>query len=354
MGDRIVATMGFFASGLAIALAIVGAPATGHWNISWPITMALLLVSSISMIAFSGRRHQWFDHDRGSVLAFLAGSGIIIIGVVILAWEQPEAFLFGSVVLGTGSLVVGFGYAEFRRLPGTTVARVIRVVSMSVIVIIVGFFIAAGFLVIPDLVTDELSTVGASAAEQIALGAGFVVTAIGFMIISGRGIRYLDVMKPNRRDCYWMVGGTILIVGTAIIVGGLYSILGIEGAEHQIERRAREYDLAILLVGMPLTLVATATGEELLYRNVVQKYLTEHLKTISAILLSSLLFALAHFAAFVAAQPLNIVVSLSLIFLLSIVLAVAYERTKNVIVPIVIHGSYNILVFALWYFQLGG
>lgn len=352
MGDRVVATVGFLVAGVAVALAIVGVPVTGEIHLSWPIAGALLLTGSASLIAFSGRRHHWLDRVRGSALAVIAGCGIVTIGFGIVAWGEPGTVWFGSGVIVTGSVVIGVGIAEYRDVPGTAFAGCVRAMAVSIALIFVGFLFATSILVIPELMLDELSTVIASASEQIALGVGFVVTALGFMVVSGRGIGYLDIVRPDRGDVRWMIGGTVVIVGTAILVGGVYSMLGIEGAEHQVERRARDYDSAVLLVGMPLTLLATATGEELLYRNVVQKYLTEHFRTLTAILLSSLLFALAHLAAFVAAEPLNIAVSLSLIFILSLILAVAYERTRNVLVPIVIHGWYNVLVFGLWYFQI--
>jgi membrane protease YdiL (CAAX protease family) len=92
----------------------------------------------------------------------------------------------------------------------------------------------------------------------------------------------------------------------------------------------------IVLQGL-VTVVLAPIAEEILFRGILYTVIKQRGHAIAAASLSSVLFALIHF------YPVGF---LSLIFL-SIALIVAYEWTKNLLAPILIHALFNAINFAV-------
>lgn len=351
MDDRVVATIGLLVGGLAVAFGLVAVAGSRPTpELAW----AILVGSLVAAIAFSTRRHGLVGRSVAAILAGVAGVVLLGAGAVTLFQPVPVAFRY-AVASGLFGLAIGtLAVASEREIPPERVAGGIRAVSVAVLLILGAFLIAAVLLTIPALIPGELSPIAESAGEQLALGLGFVAATVGFLLMTGRQLGYLDIAMPDRRAIGWAGGGIVVVIATAILMGLVYSLIGVEGAEHEMSRRAREQGAAVLLIGMPLTLLVTAVGEELLYRNGVQKYLTEQFAPMVAIVLTSILFAVAHLPALTAVGAAGLVATLSMIFVLSVIIGIIYERTGNVIVPIVVHGTYNVFVFLLWYVDLVG
>lgn len=349
MAERVTATVGLLVGALAVALGIVAvAEAPLPSRLRW----AMLLGGILGAAAFSARRHLVISRLPAAAIAGIGG--IILLGAGALALVDPgnAAAWFGAASGLLGLAIGVLAVADGRRIPPEVVAARVRAVSVGVLLVLAGFLLAGVLVSIPSWLALDLSPVGESASEQLALGMGFVAVTIGFLLGTARGLGYLDVRAPDRRAVAWAVGGIVLVIGTALVLSLLYALIGVDGAEHQLSRRAREEGVAILLVGMPLTLLVTAVGEEVLYRNGIQKYLTEEFTPVVAIVLTSLLFAVAHLPALAAVGPAGITATLSIIFVLSIIIGTIYERTRNLLVPIVVHGCYNVFVFLLWYLDL--
>ncbi len=350
MAERGIATVGLIVGGLAAAVGIV---AVGTGGISLPWAGAIFSGGILTTVGFSLTRHGVLSREAGTTLAAL-GSVLLLGSAVMILLDSPAGAVPYGIIAGiVGLAVLGLAIADISGTNPRSIASGIRAISVSVVLMLTGFIAAAMLLAIPELLPLNLTTVAASAYEQLALGIGFVVVTLGFLIVSGRQLGYLDIQWPDRRAMVWMATGIVLVIGSALGLGLIYSLLGIEGAEHELYDRARE-DAFILLVGMPLTLVATAVGEEVLYRNGIQKYLTERFAPAIAVVVTSILFAVAHLSALVAAGATGLVATLSVIFVLSIIIGTIYEHIRNVLVPIAIHGSYNVFVFALWYLDLAG
>ena len=91
-------------------------------------------------------------------------------------------------------------------------------------------------------------------------------------------------------------------------------------------------DTSTLLQFMFLAVVFNPIIEEIFFRGFLLTFLRNYMPALAAIVLSSAVFALAH---------LNVGAALPLWFL-GIVLGIAYEHTGSLLVPICIHGCFNL------------
>lgn len=88
------------------------------------------------------------------------------------------------------------------------------------------------------------------------------------------------------------------------------------------------------------TLIFAPLIEEYLFRGLLQNFFKKYLSCPKAIICSSLIFAVFHFAPGQKAANLTIV---SCLFLFSLALGFLYEKYKTLWVPIVLHATFNFL-----------
>jgi len=169
---------------------------------------------------------------------------------------------------------------------------------------------------------------------------GMAVVAVGFLYVTRRGLAYLDLGWPSVRELGAVGVGLLVLFAVWAVAAGLVEGLGLPAAEHTLFG-PDEGDPRLALALVPLVVLVNGPVEELLYRNVVQKYLAEQFPTVVAIALASGVFALAHLPAYLAASPLAVGVSLALLFVLSLVLGALYARTRSLFVVAAVHGLYN-------------
>ncbi|MFB9808419.1 lysostaphin resistance A-like protein [Haladaptatus pallidirubidus] len=127
---------------------------------------------------------------------------------------------------------------------------------------------------------------------------------------------------------------------------------GIQSAQNEIATLG-EQDPRVFLLLIPLSFLLIGPGEELLYRGVVQERLRESFGRWPAIALASLIFAFVHVFS-LQGQDTGIIVYLGILFVLSPILGAAYEYTRNLVVPALIHGAFNALQFGLAYLMMTG
>jgi len=99
----------------------------------------------------------------------------------------------------------------------------------------------------------------------------------------------------------------------------------------------REWPVYLLLVQAFLAIVVAPLGEEILFRGVIYTAIKQRGHRIGAVCASALLFALIH------SSPVNLI---SLLFL-ALVLVALYERTRNLLAPILLHSLFNAVNFVL-------
>ncbi|WP_435364911.1 CPBP family intramembrane glutamic endopeptidase [Haloarchaeobius sp. DYHT-AS-18] len=187
----------------------------------------------------------------------------------------------------------------------------------------------------------------------LSLGLGTLTLAIAYLKYSDRDWSFVDLRVPTLRDVGWAVGGFVILLLGFIAITSLLNVLGLSTAQHSTAQQAQQGDPALLLPLIPLSLLIIGPGEELLYRNVIQKSLYTHFSKVGAVAVASAIFALVHIPAYATGSgPAALASSLAVIFVLALVLGGVYARTENVLVPAFIHGAYNALAFASSYVDL--
>ena len=178
---------------------------------------------------------------------------------------------------------------------------------------------------------------------------GYVIVGVGFLYVTHRGVSYLDISWPTGREVAFVFGGLL----ASLVIWGVASLvitgLGLPAADHALFDAEEDGSPTLLLVLIPLLLFVNGPVEEFLYRNIIQKYLTERFRQATAISMTSVIFALAHVPAYLTAGIGAVSVTLVLLFVLSVFWGVIYAITESLVVVSAIHGLYNgILVFGLY------
>lgn len=352
-------------AGVALAASVAGLEAVG--TLGWastdaiPVELAVVAaaLSAVALLAAAlGRYDVLAPRVSGTVAA------VALLGVVAAAvWAMEAA---GTDVLAGNRGAVIAGVAALAGVPAAvadgldlSTARLLGKLRASAVAVgigaaalLVGSLIASiGAVVLGSVVEDP------SFALQTTVTTSVFAVALALLTVLYVGVRdlpwsYIDLRVPGLRDVVYAVGGAIGLLGGIIVISLLFQITGVEIAESQIEQQATEGDPTFLLVLIPLSYLAIAPGEELVYRNLVQKYLYEEFSRAGAVVVGSVAFALVHFLQYYSADTLAMLSSLSVILVLSLVLAAVYERTDNLLVPIFVHGTVNAVQFAALYVRL--
>lgn len=183
---------------------------------------------------------------------------------------------------------------------------------------------------------------------------GFVAAAVVFLRRTDREIEYLNIRLPSARAIGFVVGGTVALFVFRLVAILAAQALGLPLAGNSVTQLAEEGLLETLLVLVPLSILVVGPAEEILFRGVIQRYLGETFSTAVAVVVASVLFALIHFPTMYIATPDLFAVSVTMVILfgLSILLGYLYVWTDNLVVPILVHGFYDALLFGLAYIAL--
>jgi hypothetical protein len=177
---------------------------------------------------------------------------------------------------------------------------------------------------------------------------GLGVVAFGFLLLTHRNLSFIDVDMLSRRDWAHVVGGVLAMFLILAVIAVTTSLLEIPSTQHSlIEVATRQPH--ILLYFIPLSWLAIGPGEELLARNIIQKLLYGAYSRTGAVLVATLIFTVIHVPAYATGTAAATFATLVRLFAISLVLGVVYERTENVIVPALVHGTYNAIQFGLAY-----
>lgn len=169
--------------------------------------------------------------------------------------------------------------------------------------------------------------------------AGLVVV---LMLLRWRGVALAEVVGPLRpvaRHVSIGVGlGLVALIGSTLLVGLLVTLSGSEATPEQVLTEGIADTPVELLLAALAAVVMAPVAEELLFRGLLHRGLRQRMRGSSALVLSSVLFAVVHVDV-AASQPLAL---FGLTFV-GVVLALAHERTGSLLVPVVIHATHNAL-----------
>lgn len=360
--DTAAASTGLVVAGLALAAGLLPWPvepvAPGWPAVSSPVTVAL---AALAVGAFLFRRHGLLDRRPGTLVAGVATIALVGYAFVVLiapfGGERPSFAAGPLVALFGGALAATAAYADRRGVERETLLSWSREVGAGGLIGLTG--LAAGTLLPAVVVSPVAAATDASMPTLFALGTlffgiGLVLVAVGFLVATDRGLSYVDVAAPGLRDVAYAIGGVLVLVAVAVAINAVFTLFDVPTAQNSVERTARSEGAAVLLWSIPLAWLAIGLGEELVFRGIVQRHLAETFTTGRAILLASVIFALVHVPAYFDPNPLAMTSVLGVVFALSLILGYAYAKTRNLLVPIFIHGTYNAVVFLSLYVSLTG
>lgn len=174
----------------------------------------------------------------------------------------------------------------------------------------------------------------------------FPLLSYSYLEITDRELDFIDVSRPSKRDIVVMVLGTIGLIFFNLLISAIVAYTDIPAAPSELTNLSNPL-YYILLAGISIVVIAPA--EELLFRGVIQKRLTEAFSEPGAILVASTIFSLPHYQALVVGE--GRITTLITIFALGCILGVSYSRTENLTVPILMHGVFNAFVFSITYVE---
>jgi uncharacterized protein len=135
--------------------------------------------------------------------------------------------------------------------------------------------------------------------------------------------------------------GLLAIIASTLVVSLLVALTGSEAAPEQVlTGRLMETPVELALAVMAAVILAPI-AEELLFRGLLHRGLRRRVRIVPATALSSVLFAVVHVDVALS-QPLALV-GLTLV---GVILAIAYERTGSLLVPVIIHAVHNAITIA--------
>ncbi|WP_440988743.1 lysostaphin resistance A-like protein [Haloarchaeobius baliensis] len=219
--------------------------------------------------------------------------------------------------------------------------------SLALLFVIQIVLVSISGIPVPVPENDPQAQFIAQLITFLSLGFGTLIVAAAYLQNSGRDWSFIDVELPSLRDVAWTLGGFVILILGFLAVVSLFDLLGLSPAEHSSTDSIINATPQVILLVLVAQLLVVGPGEELLYRNVIQKSMYDVVSRPVAVVLASAIFSLVHIPAYSAggASLGGVATTLAAIFVLSLVLGGVYARTENVVVPAIIHGSYNVLSF---------
>ncbi|MGQ3411438.1 lysostaphin resistance A-like protein [Natrinema sp. LN54] len=330
-----------------------------------PVVWAGAAFAVAAVLAFLAQRHGFLEGRIAGLVA--AGSSVAVVlfagyalnqgvtaptGVPTVTLSIPIVF----VAFLTAGLTAAAGVADYYGIGSIGLKeRSLQVVMLSAVGL-------AGLLITPVVVSilavpvrpllEPISQIESTVFTQVCMAIGTMLVAGAYLSVTDRDLSFIDVHRPTLRDIGWMIGGLVVLFGALFLISFVMESTGVESADHSTTQRAQESpDLMLVLV--PLAILIIGPFEELLYRNVIQKSLYDTFSRPGAVAVASVIFAAVHVLAYATAGLGAVIASLGTIFGLAIVLGTIYERTDNLLVPALIHGAYNAILFANLYFVYG-
>jgi membrane protease YdiL (CAAX protease family) len=189
------------------------------------------------------------------------------------------------------------------------------------------------------------------------LGQGVGLVGVGYVYLRSRDrtLSYIRIRQPDLRDVAVGVVGTVALFAYLTAVVAVVNYLDVSLAEHSVvDVIERNPSVALLLV--PASVLVTGPTEEFLYRGVVQSRLRERFAVPATVLVAAAPFALVHVPAYLVFSTLaeTMTTVTVVLFPLGILLGLYYEYTENLVVPAVVHGVYNAVVFGINYADVVG
>jgi hypothetical protein len=220
----------------------------------------------------------------------------------------------------------------------------LRAVVAAVGLLAVGLVVSVLFGVV---FTVPLVLFGADLTGSAGFLALAAVGQLGFLAVGLFYARRVEVFArpPTRREVVAAGGGLVAVFVLALGLSGVAAAAGLApGGSVFDDPIAADPTVALGLAVLSIVLVAPA--EELLFRGVIQGRLRRSFGPVASVAGSSLVFGSIHLVNFTGSVA-GALVGVAVVTAGGAVFGVLYERTQNLVVPIITHASYNALLLVL-------
>lgn len=180
---------------------------------------------------------------------------------------------------------------------------------------------------------------------------GFGIAVAGYLVLTGEW-DLLQARRPSLRGTGLIVVGVLALVGAQIAIARLLTAFSIEVAQNQVIATGQQNPRYFLYM-IPVAILLVGPFEELVFRGGVQGILRRTWGPSVAIALSSVLFGVVHWVALTGGGGSR-VPYVTVAATLGLVLGYLYERTRNLVIPAVVHGLYNTVLFGAQYLSATG
>lgn len=230
-----------------------------------------------------------------------------------------------------------------------------RLQTIGIVVLLTAVGIGLSVISQSPIVRTVSALVGGSDASaptwltvNIIVGYGLDLLVIGgFLALSKRGLAYLDISRFELRHFGYVIGGVLANFAGEVILSVAVSLLDLPASQSSTQEFIIAGGTATMLTFLVLTILITGPVEELFYRNIVQKRLSENVPHGIAITIAGLLFALSHVPAVYDPNLVTMIEPLTSSWIGGIIYGAIYLRTQNIIPAMLTHGVYNATIVGL-------
>jgi uncharacterized protein len=203
----------------------------------------------------------------------------------------------------------------------------------------IALFVPFIFIALADRNQDVQAVINNNSWLQLALtglsSAVILLVLKLFLKARNKSFRDLGFAKLKKTDFGWMALGLVVYYGLLIAALALANLIpGFNGEQTQAIgfESANGWQLVLVFIGL---VIIPPFAEESLFRGFLYRGMSARWPRVLSALIVSILFAAAH-------MQWNVAID---VFILSIIMIVLLEKTKNLWVCIFLHGIKNLLAF---------
>ncbi|ADQ68860.1 CAAX amino terminal protease [Halogeometricum borinquense DSM 11551] len=224
--------------------------------------------------------------------------------------------------------------------------------------VLAGIIVAA--LVATVAATLATAVIGSRLGETATFVVGIVGIELSFIVVGITYLRFrssfrLPVRPPTRQELPYLIGGLLASLVTAFLSLAITdAIIPAFELSPGYTEYSRLGDLTGIGFAFGAILSFTLIGptEEFFFRGVMQGRLREAFSPVSAVGIAGAAFALFHvYPVLLLSPPLATIAHMAAYYtLMGMIFGWVYYRTDNLVVPALVHGIFNAVLFtsALW------